>query len=50
MDHGTDQLFTATPDAGFEVDQWLLDGSPVQTGGTPYTLTNITADHTVSVT
>jgi peptidoglycan/xylan/chitin deacetylase (PgdA/CDA1 family) len=50
VDQGTDQLFTATPDAGFEVDQWLLDGSPVQTGGTPYTLTNITADHTVSVT
>ncbi|MHC4783404.1 MAG: InlB B-repeat-containing protein, partial [Planctomycetota bacterium] len=32
------------------MEHWLLDGIPVQTCGTPYALTNITADHTVSVT
>ncbi|MBN2019255.1 MAG: hypothetical protein JW749_03415, partial [Sedimentisphaerales bacterium] len=49
-DYGSDQLFTATPDACYEVDAWYVDGSPVQTGGTTYTLSNITAAHTVNVT
>ena len=49
-DQGSSQLFTASANTGYEVDQWLLDSSPVQTGGTTYTLTNITANHTVNVT
>jgi hypothetical protein len=49
-DHGTSQLFTATPSAGYEVDKWSVDDFEVQTGGTAYTLSDITAIHTVSVT
>ncbi|MCK4299624.1 MAG: hypothetical protein KAX80_08820, partial [Planctomycetes bacterium] len=47
---GEDQLFTATPNTGYTVDIWYLDGNSVQTGGTTYTLTNIQADHAVLVT
>jgi hypothetical protein len=43
-------MFTATPNTGYNVNQWSVDGTPVQTGGTTYTLTNVTANHTVSVT
>ncbi|MHC4499949.1 MAG: InlB B-repeat-containing protein, partial [Planctomycetota bacterium] len=48
--YGDDQLFTASPDTGYEVDTWSVDGNSVQTGGNTYTLTNITADHTLNVT
>ena len=44
------QGFVATPAAGYVVDQWLLDGSPVQSGGSVYTLSNVTANHTIAVT
>jgi hypothetical protein len=44
------QGFVATPAAGFAVDQWLLDGTPVQSGGGVYTLSNVTANHTLAVT
>jgi hypothetical protein len=47
---GDSQLFTATPSDGYAVDTWLVDGNSVQTGGTTYTLSSITANHTVSVT
>ena len=47
---GGSQQFTATPAAGFTVDQWYLDGSPAQTGGANYTLSNVLAAHTVFVT
>lgn len=50
VNSGASQGFVATPDAGYGVDQWLLDGSPVQNGGGVYTLTNIAANHTVTVT
>lgn len=43
------QLFTAKPDQGYQVDQWFLDGGPVQKGGTTYTLSNIDKNHTVEV-
>ncbi len=49
-DYGSSQLFTATPAAGYEVDKWTLDGSNIQTGGNTYTLSTITATHTVHVT
>ena len=48
-DYGSSQLFTATPDTGYMVDYWMVDGNFVQAGGTTYTLSNITAPHTVSV-
>jgi len=41
--------FTATPKAGDQVYQWWADGAVVQTGGTQYTLNNITTNHSVSV-
>jgi hypothetical protein len=44
------QEFTASPAMGYEVDKWALDGSDIQTGGNTYTLSNITATHTVYVT
>ncbi len=47
---GNDLPFTATPDIGHQVDQWTVDGSNVQTGGTSHTLTNIQENHTVNVT
>jgi len=48
--YGSDLTFTATPNAGFHVDTWSVDGGVVQTGGTSYTLSNIQAAHTVHAT
>ena len=47
---GSSLTFTATPNANYTVDSWSVDGSVVQTGGTTYTLVDITANHTVNVT
>jgi hypothetical protein len=47
---GGSVTFTGTPNAGYAVATWSLDESAVQTGGTTYTLSNITTSHTVSVT
>lgn len=47
---GANQAFSTTPTAGFSVNQWLLDGTVVQTGGSTYTLSNITTNHSVEVT
>lgn len=41
--------FVATPDSGYAVDQWRLDGNVVQSGGSVYALTNVAASHTVAV-
>ena len=41
--------FVATPDAGYAIDQWLLDGTLAQSGGAVFALTNIAANHTVAV-
>jgi len=47
---GTNQTFTATPSAGYQVDTWYLDGTATATTGNIYTLSNITANHIVLVT
>ena len=47
---GRSQQFTANPNANYVVDQWYVDSSLVQTGGSTYTLTNVQAGHTVHVT
>lgn len=47
---GASQGFVATPDSSYGVDQWLVDGAVVQSGGSVFTLANITANHTVAVT
>jgi len=49
-DYGSSQQFTASPNIGYEVNEWTLDGNNVQSGGTTYTLSDITATHTVAVT
>ncbi len=49
-DYGSSQQFTALPNTGYEVNEWTVDGNSVQSGGTTYTLSNITAAHTVHVT
>jgi GH25 family lysozyme M1 (1,4-beta-N-acetylmuramidase)/uncharacterized protein YegP (UPF0339 family) len=41
---------TALPDAGYAVDQWLVNGLSAQTGGTTFTLVNVTTPTTVQVT
>jgi hypothetical protein len=50
VNQGDSQLFTATPDTGYEVNTWLVDSNSVQTGGTGYTLGDIQSTHRVSVT
>jgi subtilisin family serine protease len=50
VNYGAGQDFNAVANEGYEVDRWYLDGNGVQTGGTAYTLSNVTADHTVYVT
>ena len=47
---GSSQMFTASPSANYVVNQWLVDGGAVQTGGTSFTLNNIQASRTVQVT
>jgi hypothetical protein len=47
---GSSVTFTATPsDGSFAVGSWRVDQQVVQTGGTTYTLSNIQANHVVSV-
>lgn len=41
--------FTATPNRGFGVDRWLVNGTLAQTGGNSFTLYNVTANSTVRV-
>lgn len=50
VNSGASLTFSATPDTGYGVNQWLVDGSLTQTGGATYQLTNVTANHTVNVT
>ena len=49
VNYGSNQYFNAIPNIGYEVNEWFLDGNSVQQGGTTYTLSNITAAHTVHV-
>lgn len=41
--------FIGNPDAGYAVDQWLVNNAQVQTGGTTYLLSGVTANTTVQV-
>ncbi len=47
---GSSLTFTATPNTGFGVNQWLLDGNAVQNGGTNFQLNTIQANHAIEVT
>jgi len=46
---GSNITFVATPNSGKQVDQWILNGSVVQTGGTTYTTSNVLSDATLQV-
>jgi hypothetical protein len=46
---GSSVNFTASPDNGFLINEWLMDGSLVQSGGPTFTLKNINANHTIAV-
>ncbi|MDD5063489.1 MAG: glycoside hydrolase family 88 protein [Phycisphaerae bacterium] len=50
INYGGNQMFTANADLGYEVDEWTVDGNQVQSGGTTYTIYNVTSNHTVAVT
>jgi len=47
---GSDVTFSAEADTGYAVDQWILDGSVAQTGGSGHTLVDVDASHTLEVT
>ena len=49
VDHGANQSFTITPNAGYHVDILTVDGGPIP-AATSYTFTNVTATHTIDVT
>ncbi len=48
--YGSNLELTATPDTGYQVDKWSVDGVEAQTGGDSFTLTDVKADHTADVT
>ena len=50
VNYGSSTAFTAVANAGYTTDTWSVDGLTVQTGGATYTLSNVTANHTVKVT
>jgi hypothetical protein len=50
VNSGASLTFRASPAVDYNINQWQVDGAPVQTGGGTYTLSNILADHTVNVT
>lgn len=47
---GETATFEASPDAGYTVDQWSVNGKLVQTGGRVFLLRKIQSDATVSLT
>jgi len=49
VEEGKSVIFTATPDEGYRVSGWTKDGESVNETNTTYTLANITAVATVSV-
>ena len=49
--HGENATFTAQPDTGYEVEKWTVDGNVISGHtSTNYTLSNVTANKTVTVT
>jgi len=47
--NGGSRTFTFTPNAGFEVNQVLVNGTAVTVSGNTHTMTNVTANGTISV-
>jgi len=49
VQHGSNIVFTATPNAGYRVKEWKKDGILVNGQNTSYTVSNLTAATTVTV-
>ena len=49
VNSGGSVTFTATPDTGYKVKDWKLDGASQSETGATFTVSNVTADHTVAV-
>ncbi|HBB44091.1 MAG TPA: hypothetical protein DCZ83_01735 [Candidatus Yonathbacteria bacterium] len=47
---GDSQIYTITPDSGYDVGSLIIDSSPLSSTSTSYTFTNVTADHTIEAT
>ena len=47
---GSSKTFKITPDAGYAISTLLVDGKSVQISGDSYTFSNVTSNHTISVT
>jgi hypothetical protein len=45
--HGTNHTFSITPDSGYQISDVVVDGTSIGAVST-YTLTNVTANHTIS--
>lgn len=49
VNYGSSQLYTMTPNAGYQIATVTVDGSAVASSAT-YTFSNVTASHTITVT
>ncbi len=50
INYGDSQIFTITADTGYMIDQVIVDGSSIKPLSKTYTFTNVTSNHTISVT
>lgn len=48
MAEGTDVTYRVSPDAGYEVENVLVDGAPATLIDGAYTFESVSADHTIS--
>jgi hypothetical protein len=46
---GGSATFTALPASGYQINQWLVNGAPAQTGGGAFTLQNVNTNYAVGV-
>lgn len=47
VDHGANQLFTVTPNVGYDLGKVLVDGEPVQLAEATYAFESVSRDHTI---
>jgi len=50
VNYGSDQVYTFTPEDGYEVDTVTVDGESTTVTGNTYTFTNVMSAHTINVT
>jgi hypothetical protein len=49
ISEGESKTFTITPSDGYQIDEVLIDGVPIALAGDQYEFSNVTQDHTISV-